>query len=83
MNLNHSALSGSQLSLFKDFKAEELQSYITQIEAAKVASKGLYNTTAPQNYAKAIQGLEAKQAALLLSTQGLTNVQIADRKSVV
>ncbi len=33
-------------------------------------------------YAKAIEGLEAKQAALLLSTQGLTNAQIAETLAV-
>ncbi len=83
LNFVTKSLSGKQITtLVGESTAEELQSYITQIEAAKVASRGLYNTTAPQNYAKAIEGLEAKQAALLLSTQGLTNAQIAETLAV-
>lgn len=38
----------------------------------------MFNEDAVLNYAVAIVGLEAKQAALLLSTQGLTNAQIAE-----
>lgn len=66
------------MQLFKGLDATQLQTYITQLQAAKVASNGLFNTTAAQSYANALQGLEAKQAALLLSTQGLTTAQIAE-----
>lgn len=71
-------MSGKQISLFKSLPEQELQSYITQIQAIKSASNGMFNATAVQGYSQAIQGLEAKQAALLLSTQGLTNAQIAE-----
>ena len=82
VNLKYSALSGNQLSLFKDFKADELQAYITQLKVAKQASKGVFDAATVSTYANAIQGLEAKQAALLLSTQGLTNAQIAETLAV-
>ncbi len=68
--------------LFKEADLGTLQTYIIQLQAAKAASNGLFNTTAAQSYAAAIQGLEAKQAALLLSTQGLTNAQIAETLAV-
>ena len=75
-------LSGSQLQLFKGLDASQLQTYITQLQAIKAASHGLYAPTPVNEYAAAIQGLEAKQAALLLSTQGLTNAQIAETLAV-
>ena len=75
-------MSGKQISLFKSLPEQELQTYITQLEATKAASNGVFDTTAAQSYATAIQGLEAKQAALLLSTQGLTNAQIAETLAV-
>lgn len=75
-------MSGKQISLFKSLPEQELQSYITQIQAVKSASNGIFNATAVQGYSQAIQGLEAKQAALLLSTQGLTNAQIAETLAV-
>ena len=75
-------MSGKQISLFKSLPEQELQSYITQLQAIKASSKGLYATTPVNEYATAIQGLETKQAALLLSTQGLTNAQIAETLAV-
>ena len=67
VNWSFSNLSGSQLQLFKGLDTTQLQTYITQLEATKAASNGVFDTTAAQSYATAIQGLEAKQAALLLS----------------
>lgn len=62
--------------------AAQLQTYITQIQTIKASSRGLFAPTPVTEYANAIQGLEAKQAALLLSTQGLTNAQIAETLAV-
>lgn len=75
-------MSGKQIQLFQNFKPEELQSYITKIQEVKVTSKGIFDEDAALNYAVAIEGLEAKQAALLLSTQGLTNAQIAETLAI-
>lgn len=75
-------MSGKQISLFKSLPEQELQSYITQIQTIKASSRGLFQPTPVNQYAEAIQGLEAKQAALLLSTQGLTNAQIAETLAV-
>lgn len=80
--MNFSALNTNQIKIFDKIKPKELQSYITQIQAIKASSKGLYASTPVNEYAAAIQGLEAKQAALLLSTQGLTNAQIAETLAV-
>ena len=75
-------MSGKQITLFKDFKPEEIQSYISQINAVKTASNGIFNDEAALNYAIAIEGLESKQAALLLSTQGLSNAQIQETLAI-
>ena len=75
-------MSGKQISLFKSLPEQELQSYITQIQTIKTASRGLFKPTPIADYANAIQGLEARQAALLLSTQGLTNAQIAETLAI-
>ena len=79
INLNYSGLSTAQIKVFDKLKPEELQTYI---KAIKSASNGVFDTASIQGYADAIQGLEAKQAALLLSTQGLTNAQIAQTLAV-
>ena len=77
------SLSGKQITdLVGKLTAEKLQIYITQLQAAKQASKGVFDAATVSTYANAIQGLEAKQAALLLSTQGLTNAQIAETLAV-
>lgn len=62
--------------LFKEADLGTLQTYINQLQAAKLASKGVFDATTISTYATAIEGLEAKQAALLLSTQGLNTAQI-------
>ena len=82
INFSYSKLSGKQLFLFKDLKEEHLQSYINKVNEAKVSSNGLFNANIAQDYSNAIQDLEAKQAALLLSTQGLTNAQVAETLAV-
>lgn len=82
INFNYSDLSNGQIKLFDKLKPYEIQSYINQINAVKSASNGLFNEDVIKNYSVAIEGLEAKQAALLLSTQGLTNAQIAETLAV-
>lgn len=79
----NNSLSSKQINiLVGSLTAEQLQSYITKLQAIKAASNGIFNETAILKYSYAIQGLEAKQAALLLSTQGLTNAQIAETLAV-
>lgn len=75
-------MSGKQIQLFKNFKSDEIQYYINQINTIKASSNGIFNEDTIKNYSVAIEGLEAKQAALLLSTQGLTNAQIAETLAV-
>ncbi len=76
-------MSGKQINTLVGKSTEqELQSYITQIQTIKTASRGLFKPTPIADYANAIQGLEARQAALLLSTQGLTNAQIAETLAI-
>ncbi|TGY98053.1 hypothetical protein E5329_01185 [Petralouisia muris] len=70
------------MQVFKGLDGAQIQNYITQLQAIKASSNGLYASTPVAEYAKAIEGLEAKQAALLLSTQGLTNAQIAETLAV-
>ncbi len=83
VNFNTKNLASSQLKIMGSFEdASQLQSYITQIQAIKTASRGLFKPTPITDYANAIQGLEARQAALLLSTQGLTNAQIAETLAI-
>jgi len=82
INFNYSGLSASQVKIFDKLKPNELQAYITQLKAVKLATQNVFDATTVSTYADAIQGLEAKQAALLLSTQGLTNAQIAETLAV-
>lgn len=82
VNYVFSNLSGIQLQVFKGLDGAQIQNYITQLQTIKASSNGLYAATPVAEYAKAIEGLEAKQAALLLSTQGLTNAQIAETLAV-
>lgn len=62
--------------------SSQLQSYIDKINEIKNAQNttgsALFDSLQIEEYAVAIEGLEAKQAALLLSTQGLTNAQITE-----
>ena len=82
VNISGFSFNNKQLMLFKNLETDEFQSYLTQIQSVKSASNGIFNTTAAQQYSQAIQGLEAQQAALLLSTQGLTNAQIAETLAI-
>ena len=61
-----------------NLNSNQLQSYITKINAIKTASNGLFASSQIQQYIIALSGVEASQAALLLSTQGLTNAQISE-----
>lgn len=72
-------MSGSQIQLFKDFKSEDIQSYIDKIQEIKNADYGEFNAfedTAYLDYTNALEGVSDSQAALLLSTQGVTTAQI-------
>jgi len=68
--------------LVGNFDTTQLQSYIDKINEIKYAPDygdfSVFEATAPLDYANALQELSASQAALLLSTQGLTNAQIAE-----
>ena len=63
-------------------KPEELQSYIDAINEIKSATNehnlALFDSLQIDEYANALEGVSASQAALLLSTQGLSNAQIAE-----
>ena len=52
------------------------------MQELRSASNGIFNNTTAQEYGHILQDVEAKQAALLLSTQGLTNAQIAETLAV-
>ncbi|MCM1295628.1 MAG: hypothetical protein NC311_08795 [Muribaculaceae bacterium] len=78
-------MSGKQIQLFKDYKPDQLQSYISAIQEIKNADYGnfsVFENTAYLDYANALEGVSASQAAFLLSTQGLTNAQIAETLSI-
>lgn len=61
---------------FKNFDNGQLQAYITEIQSIKNADYGDFGALQMQEYANALSELEPTQAAVLLSTQGLTNAQI-------
>ena len=68
----------NQLFLFRNTNLGNLQSNITDIQSVQESSAGTFDSSVAQSYATATQELEANQTALLLSTQGLTNAQIAE-----
>ena len=74
-------LNTNQLILFKDFDANHLKSYIAIINEIKKTenanNSALYESLQIEEYANALNDIKGSQAALLLSTQGLTNAQIA------
>lgn len=87
INIDFSNLSKNQILSFKDTDSEILQSYINQINEIKNIDWNNINIVQGENfkgfdvesaklYAKALDGVEASQASLLLSTQGLTNAEI-------
>lgn len=61
---------------FKNFDNGQLQAYIAEIQSIKNADYGDFGALQMQEYANALSELEPTQAAVLLSTQGLTNAQI-------
>lgn len=61
---------------FKDVKESQLKSFVEEIQSISNADYGAFDTLKIQEYANALSDLEPKQAALLLSTQGLSNAQI-------
>lgn len=71
-----SGFSKSTILSFKGFDNDQLQAYITEIQSIKNADYGDFGALQMQEYANALSELEPTQAAVLLSTQGLTNAQI-------
>lgn len=79
LHIDTSGMDRNQLLLFKDLNdIESLQPHIANIQSVQAESTGMFDSTTAQSYATATQELEANQTALLLSTQGLTNAQIAE-----
>lgn len=86
IGLDYSKLSGGQISLFKEFSEQELQSYIDKIQEIQEAVNEIFANSPEdqqgldigqyEEFANALEGVEDSQAAILLSTQGLTNAQI-------
>lgn len=67
-------------------KPEELQSYIDAINEIQYAKNkddlALFDSLQIEEYANALEGVSSSQAALLLSTQGLSNAHIAETLAV-
>ncbi len=80
IDLDFSNLSKNQILLFKDVDEKKLQSYINKINEIKSVDTGEYfggfDIGQIQAYADTLKDVDAKQSALLLSTQGLTNAEI-------
>lgn len=76
IGIDGSKLSIGQLISFKDFSPDKLKSLTEEIQSISNADYGAFDTLKIQEYANALSDLEPKQAALLLSTQGLSNAQI-------
>ena len=68
--------SKSTILSFKGFDNDQLQAYIAEIQSIKNADYGDFGALQMQEYANALSELKPTQAAVLLSTQGLTNAQI-------
>ena len=86
INFNVSGFSSKQIQLLNPEKnwggINELQSYIEEIKSISYADYGDFDILRLQEYATALSDVEAKQAALLLSTQGITNSQIQQTLAV-
>ena len=76
MGINGDGLNVGQLLSFKDVNESELKSLTEEIQSISNADYGAFDVLKIQEYANALSDLEPKQAALLLSTQGLSNAQI-------
>lgn len=69
-------MNKNQLLSIGGIQTDKLQAYITEIQSIKNADYGDFGALQMQEYANALSELEPTQAAVLLSTQGLTNAQI-------
>ncbi len=67
---------GQSLVLDKVGNVDKLKSFVEEIQSISNADYGAFDALKIQEYANALSELEPKQAALLLSTQGLSNAQI-------
>lgn len=76
MNIDGKGFNVGQLISFKDVKESQLKSLVEEIQSISNADYGTFDALKIQEYANALSNLEPKQAALLLSTQGLSNAQI-------
>ncbi len=82
--LNVSNFDTKQILAFDKLKSEDIQSYINEINRIKnfdlsklnSSKKDVWETQQLKLYAKALTDVDDKQAALLLSTQGLSNAQV-------
>lgn len=60
----------------QNIQTDKFQAYIAKIKSIQNADYGDFGALQMQEYANALSELEPTQAAVLLSTQGLTNAQI-------
>ena len=67
---------GQSLVLDEVGNVDKLKSLTEEIQSISNADYGAFDSLKIQEYANALSDLEPKQAALLLSTQGLSNAQI-------
>lgn len=67
---------GQSLVLDEVGNVDKLKSFTEEIQSISNADYGAFDALKIQEYANALSELEPKQAALLLSTQGLSNAQI-------
>lgn len=67
---------GQTLVLNEVGNVDKLKSLVEEIQSISNADYGAFDSLKIQEYANALSDLEPKQAALLLSTQGLSNAQI-------
>lgn len=69
-------MNKNQLLSIGGIQTNKLQAYIAEIQSIKNADYGDFGALQMQEYANALSELKPTQAAVLLSTQGLTNAQI-------
>lgn len=82
IKFDFSNLNPNQLSIFQNLNTDALQSYMKELQSISNADYGNFDSSIVQKYANAIADLESSQGSLLLSTQGLTNAQIAETLSL-
>lgn len=69
-------MNKNQLLSIGGIQTDKLQAYIAEIQSIQNADYGDFGALQIQEYANTLSELEPTQAAVLLSTQGLTNAQI-------